>query len=117
MTEIATRLQVGIAASAMAVAATLVPMAAQAAPNISMPTAPVTQVLHDLSLVGPGALPQYSWFYYGAQPNPGNTVPPGAVTLWSVDVPVTFWAAIGVPINKEICFAGLGFRIDAYGKL
>jgi hypothetical protein len=116
MTEIATRLQVGIAASAMAVAATLVPMAAQAAPNISMPTAPVTQVLQ--------VLPEFNWFYFGPDPNTG-TVPgipagptTGFITLFSFNVPslVTFWTNIGL-INQQICFAGSGLTVNEYGGL
>jgi hypothetical protein len=116
MTEIATRLQVGIAASAMAVAATLVPMAAQAAPSISsMPTAPVTQVLNNLA--------EFNWFYFGPNPNTGTVpgipaAPPGGIVLFSYNVPslVPFWTSIGL-LNTQSCFAGGSVAINAYGGL
>jgi hypothetical protein len=112
MTEIATRLQVGIAASAIAVAASLIPAAAQAAPSISsMPTAPVTQVLNNLS--------QYNWFYFGTPPNPAGPAS-DPIILWDTNVPVlipvSFWSQLGLN-NVEACFAGFGVKINAYGRV
>lgn len=113
MTEIATRLQVGIAASAIAVAASLIPAAAHAAPNISMPTAPVTQVLQNL--------PEFNWFYFGPNPNTGTVpgipaAPPGGVQLFSYAVPslVPFWTAVGL-LNQQLCFAGGSVAVNSYG--
>ncbi len=111
MTEIATKLQVGIAASAMAAAATLVPMAAQAAPSISsMPTAPVTQVLNNLA--------QFNWFYFGPNPNPTQPTNPPSIVLFSYNVPslVPFWTSIGL-LNQTSCFAGGGVTVNSYGGL
>jgi hypothetical protein len=110
MTEIATRLQVGIAASAIAVAASLIPAAAQAAPNISIPTAPVTQVLQNLS--------QFNWFYFGPNPNPAQPMNPPSIVLFSYNVPalVPFWTSIGL-LNQTSCFAGGGVTVNSYGGL
>jgi hypothetical protein len=64
MNTIATKLHVGTAAFAVAAATTLVPVAAQAAPNLSAPTAPMTQVLDRLS-EGPMTLGEVNWWWFG----------------------------------------------------
>jgi hypothetical protein len=115
MTEIATRFQVGIAACAVAAAATLVPAAAQAAPAISAPTAPVTQVLDRVpEVVGIGSLPEFNWWWFGT-PNPA---PPPRITLLSLKVPILtpILGAFGL-LNKEFCLAGLGVKIGTYGRI
>jgi hypothetical protein len=120
MNTIATRLQVGTAALAVAAAATLVPVAAQAAPEISMPTAPVTQVIDRMaSGVGVGSLPEFSFFFFGNTP---ATQPPG-VTLFSPGFPVLggvsqilnpIWAALGLR-GKELCLGGASIQFGSYG--
>src|SRR6266576_4697492 len=113
MTTIATKLQTGTAACAIAVAATLVPVAAQAAPSVSVPTAPVTQALHELNL-GPAALPEFNWWWFGT-PNPA---PPPRLTLLSFKVPILtpVLGALGL-LNKEFCIVGLGVKIGPYGRI
>jgi hypothetical protein len=69
--QLATKFQVGVAACAVAAATTLVPVAALAAPSISVPTAPVTQVLHELTL-GPAVLPAAPWWLFN-NPNPDRS--------------------------------------------
>jgi hypothetical protein len=113
MTEIATRLQAGIAACAVAAAVSLVPAAAQAAPSISMPTAPVSQVLHELNL-GPASIPQFDWFWFGT-PNPH---PPRHITLLNLTVPILspILAFLGLT-NFEICLGGAAVKIGPYGGI
>jgi hypothetical protein len=113
MAAIATKLQTGTAACAIALAASLVPVAAQAAPSVSVPTAPVTQVLHELNL-GPAALPEFNWWWFGT-PNPH---PPRHLTLLSFNVPIItpILGFFGL-LNKEICLGGLGVKIGAYGRI
>lgn len=106
MTTIATRLQVGTAACAVAAAASLVPVAAQAAPEISVPTAPVSSVLEQVK--------EFNFFWFGA-PNPN---PPPRITLLSLDVPIIdpIFGALGL-LGKEICLGGVGIRFGGYGGL
>jgi hypothetical protein len=119
MNAIATKLQVGTAACAIAAAATLIPVAAHAAPAMSMPTAPVTQVLHELNL-GPMTLPnlptipEFSWFLFGT-PNPN---PPPHLTLLSFTIPILtpILGFFGL-LNKELCLGGAAVKINAYGKI
>jgi hypothetical protein len=111
MNAIATKFQVGAAAFAVAAATTLIPVAAQAAPQISAPTAPVTQVL--------GNLPEISFFWFST-PNPD---PAPRVTLFSPDFPVLggvsrfldpLWVALGLN-GKELCLLGADIEWGAYG--
>lgn len=114
MATIATKLQTGTAALAIAAATTLVPVAAQAAPTISAHTAPVTQVLHELNL-GPAALPDVSWFYFG-NTNPAPN--PNRITLFSARVPILSDIIVFLGLNnKELCLGGGGVRTDAYGGI
>jgi len=120
MNTIATRLQVGTAALAVAAAATLVPVAAQAAPEISAPTAPITQVIdRAASGMGIGSIPEFSFFFFGATP---ATQPPG-VTLFSPGFPILggvsrildpIWAALGLR-GKELCLGGASIQFGSYG--
>ena len=120
MNGIATRLQVGTAALAIAAATTMVPIAAQAAPEISAPTAPVTQVLDRVpEVVGLSSLPEISFFWFGA-PNP-NPAPPADGLL--PDFPVLgglsrfldpVWAALGLN-GKEFCLLGADVEFNLYG--
>ena len=117
MNVIATRLQAGTAAVAVAAAATLVPAAAQAAPNISLPTAPIIQVIDRVpEAVGIGSLPDFSFFYFG----PATTAVPGKprITLFSLTVPILspILAALGLS-NKQLCIGGLSVKIGAYGRV
>jgi hypothetical protein len=119
MNAIATKLQVGIAACAVAAAATLMPVAAHAAPSISMPTAPVTQVLHELNL-GPmtlpnlSTIPEFNWFYFGVPVHPG----PKHLTLLSFTIPILtpILGFFGL-LNKELCIGGATIKIGAYGRI
>ena len=120
MNTIATKLQVGTAALAVAAAATLVPVAAQAAPEITAPTAPVTQVIDRMaSGVGIGSIPEFSFFFFGDTP---ATQPPG-VTIFGPAFPLLgpvsqllnpIWAALGLN-GKELCLGGLSVQFGAYG--
>jgi hypothetical protein len=111
MNTIATRLQVGTAAFAIAAATTLVPVAAQAAPEISAPTAPITQVL--------GNMPEFTPFWFST-PNPD---PAPRLTIFSPAFPVLggisrildpVWAALGLN-GKELCILGADIQWGAYG--
>jgi hypothetical protein len=111
MTTIATKLQVGTAALAITAAATLVPAAAQAAPEISVPTAPVVQMLD--------RMPEFTPFWFST-PNPD---PAPRVTLFSPAFPVLggvsrfldpLWAALGLN-GKELCLLGADIEWGAYG--
>src|SRR4051812_14659171 len=111
MNTIATKLQVGAAALAITAATTLVPVAAQAAPEISMPTAPVVQMLNDL--------PEFTPFWFST-PNPD---PAPRVTIFSPAFPVLggvsrfldpLWAALGLN-GKEFCLLGADVEFGAYG--
>jgi hypothetical protein len=120
MNTIATRFKVGTAAIAVAAAATLVPVAAQAAPEISAPTAPITQVIDRVaSGVGVGSIPEFSFFYFGATQ---ATQPPG-ITLFSPNFPILgpisqvlnpLWNVLGLP-GKTLCFLGGSIQWGAYG--
>ena len=111
MNTIATRLQVGTAALAVAAAATLVPAAAHAAPAAPMPIAPITHVLDQL--------PEFTPFWFGApNPNPGPRV-----TILNPNFPVLggitqilnpVWAALGLR-GKELCLLGADVQFGAYG--
>jgi hypothetical protein len=120
MNTIATRLQVGTAALAVAAATTLVPVAAQAAPEISAPTAPVTQVI-DRAVQGTGiaSIPEISFFYFGATP---SSQPPG-ITLFSPGFPILgpvsrildpLWSILGLN-GKELCLGGASIQWGKYG--
>jgi hypothetical protein len=111
MNTIATRLQVGTAAIAVAAATTLVPVAAQAAPQISVPTTPMTQVLDQV--------PEFTAFWFST-PNPD---PAPRVTIFSPAFPILggvsrlldpVWAALGLN-GKEICLLGADIEFGAYG--
>jgi hypothetical protein len=117
MATIATKLQTGTAALAIIAAATLVP-AAQAAPYISAPTAPVTQVLQELNL-GPAALPEINFFWFST-PNPN---PAPRVTIFNPAFPILgpisrildpVWALLGLR-GKELCLLGADIEFGAYG--
>src|SRR5690349_12737275 len=111
MTTIATRLQVGTAALAITAAATLVPAAAQAAPAISVPTAPVVQMLDNI--------PAFTPFWFST-PNPN---PAPRVTVFNDQFPVLgglsrfldpVWALLGLS-GKEFCLLGADIQWGAYG--
>ena len=117
MNEIATRFQAGTAALAVAAAATLMPTVAHAAPNISVPTAPIVRVLDRVpEAVGIGTLPDFSFFYFG----PATTAVPGKprITLFSLTVPILspILALLGLT-NKQLCIGGLSVKIGAYGRI
>jgi hypothetical protein len=114
MNTIATRLQVGAAAVAVATAATLVPVAAQAAPEIAAPTAPVTQVI-DRMATGVGSLPEFQFFWFGT-PNPN---PPAHITLINnLTLPIISTVLVGLGLgNKEICLGGASVKIGSYGGI
>lgn len=118
MATMATKLQIGTAACAIAAAATLVP-AAQAAPALPMPTTPVSQLLAE------------DWWYFG--PPTANHPPVPPYIAW---VPVNYFASnpallqtlLGLPIiggvlqffagiNYVACIGGLNGRIGPYGSL
>jgi hypothetical protein len=116
MNVIATRLQVGTAAVAVAAAATLVPAAAHAAPNISLPTAPITQVIDRIpEVVGAGHLADFSFFIFGT-PDPN---PPAHITLLNnITLPIVSTLLLGLGLgNKEICLGGLAVKIGSYGGI
>jgi hypothetical protein len=106
MNTIATKLQVGTAACAIAAAATLVPVAAQAAPDISVPTAPVSSVLQQVK--------DFNFFWFG----PTNPSPPPEITLFSLDVPILdpVFGLLGL-LGKEICVGGAAIKFGGYGGI
>jgi hypothetical protein len=116
MDGIASRLQAGTAAIAVAVAATVVPAAAHAAPNISLPTAPITQVIDQVpAVVGAGHIADFQFFWFGS-PNPH---PAASITLLNnLTLPIlsTLLVDLGLA-NKEICVGGAGIKIGSYGGI
>jgi hypothetical protein len=126
MNTIAMKLQTGTAALAIAAAATLIPVSAQAAPEISVPTAPVTQVLQDVPL-GPANFAEVNWWWFlGNSSASGidSSIPQG-VTLLHIDIPILtpfvlrpIFGALGL-LNKQIfCLPGVaGLSINAYGAI
>ena len=119
MNAIATKFQVGTAAVAVAAAATLMPVAAQAAPEISMPTAPITQVLDRVPEVvglGVASLPEFSFFYFGV-PSPAVPAHP-RLTLFSLRIPIlTPILGLFNLLNKQLCLGGLSVKIGQYGRI
>lgn len=116
MNTIAMKLQTGTAALAIAAAATLIPVSAQAAPEISVPTAPVSQ------------LAEVDWWFF--LPNFGSTSSnssaiPAGLTLLHIDVPVLtpmliapLLGALGLLNKQIICLPGLaGVHTNAYGAI
>jgi hypothetical protein len=85
------------------------PVAAHAAPAISVPTAPVTQVLSELALA-PANLAQTSWWWFGT-PNP---TPPPTLTLLSTQLLAPLLGFFG---PFELCLLGVGIQINSYGFL
>jgi hypothetical protein len=96
------------------------PVAAQAAPAIEMPTAPVTQVLNNV--------PDVNWWFFlpnfGSTTSNSDAIPPG-LTLLHIDVPILtpmlirpLLGALGL-LNKQIlCLGGLaGVHTNAYGAI
>jgi hypothetical protein len=121
MNTIAMKLQTGTAALAIAAAASLAPVAAQAAPAIEMPAAPAfTQVLDNA--------PDVNWWFFlpnfGSTASNSDAIPPG-LTLLHIDVPILtpmlirpLLGALGL-LNKQIlCIPGLaGVHTNAYGAI
>jgi hypothetical protein len=128
MNAIATKLQVGTAALAVAAAATLTPVAAQAAPAIPVPTAPVTQVLDHLSL-GPATIPDINWFYFGptdASNPPVNRNGDPALPFFAVSFKIPLLSPfILQPLFQALfktdsftaCVAGLSVKLGPYGTI
>ena len=116
MNAIATRFQVGTAAMAVAAAATLMPVAAHAAPNISLPTAPITQVIDRVpEVVGVGHIADFQFFWFGTS----NPHPPASITLLNnLTLPIisTLISALGLD-NKEICVGGAAVKFGSYGGI
>jgi hypothetical protein len=106
---IASKLQVGTAACAIAVGTTLLPVAAHATPNISVPTAPVTQVLNELA-AAPANLAEFNWWWFG----PPNPSPPPTLTVLSTQLLAPLLGFFG---NVELCLLGVGIHIGPYGNL
>ncbi|WP_142392682.1 hypothetical protein [Mycobacterium sp. 3519A] len=126
MNTIATRLQVTTAAVAVAAAASLVPVAAQAAPQISAPTAPITQVLSEIPL-GPATISDFSFFFFGPTPAPGSSTPLGTratpLGSFTLNLPIIgplilapIFKALGIA-GKTFCVAGLGISFGGYGSI
>jgi hypothetical protein len=127
MNAIATRLQglqVTTAAVAVAAAATMVPVAAQAAPEISLPTAPITQVLDNLALApseGTTVPCNSIFFCFGAV---GFAENPNLVVAFTLGFPILgpiliqpLLNAIGLA-NRSICLGGFGVSNHApYGHI
>jgi hypothetical protein len=129
MNTIAMKFQTGTAALAIAAAATLIPVSAQAAPDISVPTAPVSQVLDRLS-EGPAALADVNWWFFlpgfgTASPNSNSSLIPQGLTLLHIDIPILtpllikpLLGALGLLNKQIICLGGLaGVHTNAYGAI
>jgi hypothetical protein len=128
MNTIAMKFQTGTAALAIAAAASLVPVAAQAAPAIEMPTAPVTQVLDQLAQ-GPAIIPDVNWWFFlpgfGSSTSSNSSAIPQGVTLLHIDVPILtpflikpLLGALGLLNKQIICLGGIaGVHTNAYGAI
>jgi hypothetical protein len=116
MNVIASKLQASTAALAVATATTLVPVAAHAAPAISVPAAPIIQMIDRVpEVVGAGQLKDFSFFIFGT-PDP---TPPAHITLLNnLTIPIISALLVGLGLaNKEICLGGAAVKIGSYGGI
>src|SRR5882757_1964097 len=133
MTTIATKLQTGTAACAIAAAATLLPLpAASAAPAFSIPAPTgLGSALGSITCIAPifdasgcatGTATVGGVFYLG----PNDPTPPGRNDIFTLNpIPVFLLIpVIGAPLagwwsslDIEVCVGGLSARIGGYGNL
>lgn len=122
MSNAVTKSQVGLAAVAVAAAATLTPVvAAQADIAAPAPLAPITQVLNN----APQDLTTWwqndPWWWIG----PGSNSSPGAPILVATFTPLSLipgflqepWKRLTQNINFSVCFLGAGVKIGPYGTM
>ncbi|MDR3662951.1 MAG: hypothetical protein P4L86_21625 [Mycobacterium sp.] len=120
------KLQVGMAACAIAAAATLTPTIAHAAP---IPLAPITHVLDNTIAGRLDFVPQdltwwlqndpWWWFGPGTNPTPPAPILVGTFTPLSI-IPgflQPLWKQLTANINFSSCFFGLGAKIGPYGTI
>ena len=113
MNKIASKFQIGVAATAIAAAATLMPIStAQASPVAPAPAAPVTQILGTKTLIGSDAIAQQlSCVVFGLIcAGPRGDLPPSQRIF---SIPLAGWW-LG---NLAICSFGISIKQGAYGSL
>ena len=112
MNEIATKVQIGTAACAIAVAAAFPAVVANAEPAVPAPIAPVTQILAE-PILGPAHIAEQNlgwWFGDGNSPTVVNSFQPlvfAAVGVFILPIVAVFAAVAAV--------VGTFFRIGPYG--
>lgn len=127
MNGVITKFQTGVAAVALAAAVTVIPATtAQAAPELTVPAAPVTQMLdfaplqvQPIELNDPRSWFQNSlWWFGSANPNP-----PANERVWFSFNPFALIPTMLRPffgwmanLNFQACFSGLSAKIGPYGS-
>lgn len=122
-----TKLQIGTAVCAVAAAAALPTVAAQAEPAAPTITAPITQILADPSLSPANLAQDFNWWWFT---NPGSSNPAAAPTAAPPTVIFEFEPLLFVPallrpivgpilnsVRFELCVFGIGTKIGPYGKI
>lgn len=122
MTEVTRRIQLGAAACALATAAAFTPVAAQAVPDLAVPSTPMTQLFEPGMPLAPATLQNIStdsWFWFG----PSNPNPPPRTNFFEFS-PIAFVPGFLRPffgwfsrLNFEICAFGLSVRLGPYGSV
>ncbi|MUL47841.1 hypothetical protein FZI85_12280 [Mycobacterium sp. CBMA293] len=123
------KLQVGIAACAVAAAATLTPVMAHADLSAPAPLAPITRVLDNIAQAPLISVPQdlntwwqndpWWWLGQGSNPNPGAPILVGTFTPLSI-IPGFLqdtWMRLTQNLNFSVCFLGAGAKIGPYGTI
>lgn len=123
----ATKFQIGVAACAVAAAATLTPVVAKADVTSVAPLAPVSHIV-ETTLQGPAQFVAHdvlklggnAWWWFGTpNPNPPPKILAGSFApLWLLPGFLRQpWMNLTKNIKFEACILGLGFRIGPYGTL
>lgn len=120
----ATKFQVGVAASAVAIAATLTPVAARADVTSMAPLAPISHIVEN-TMQGPAQFVTHDlkdfnfWWFGGPNPNPAPQIfVVSFAPLWLLPGFLQNpWKQLTKNINFFGCILGLGVRVGPYGTL
>lgn len=121
------KLQAGAAACAVAGAAILTPVAAQADIAAPAPLAPITHVLDNVAQSPLVFAPLNTWWQNdpwwwlgpGSNPSPGAPILVGTFTPLSI-IPGFLqepWKRLTQNINFSACFLGAGIKVGPYGTI
>lgn len=126
MSDATVKIQVGIAACAVAGATMLTPVA-QADIAVPAPLAPITHILDNVAQSPLSFAPLNTWWQNdpwwwvgpGSNPSPGAPILVGTFTPLSI-IPgflQTAWKRLTQNINFSVCFFGAGAKIGPYGTI